>query len=225
MKKRWSILIFAVGLGMGCWIGSEFSPAIQGVPSALSERQPTLHREVRPKNTAHETKWRTFGESVVQMSDEDQVAMLEKLDPLDRALAIEALLTQAGPGGLRSDLQEIIEKILAEWSTENFDDAWDWAQSCKPEAMRVFAIKNLLNGLAKRDPEKALTLHYQKTAVSPRYESKVPETLMTESAGKGADEVIKLLGQFEFHAPGHTPAGNLRGIWVWPDPKSWTVLN
>lgn len=209
MKKRWSILIFAAGLGIGCWVGSGRGSVIQVISSTHLEQQSKL-RESRPTTTPHDTKWQSFGKSVARMSHEDQEAVLEKLDSLDWAAAMEAILAQAGPEGLDHDMKEMLTSILTKWGVEDFDRAWEWTQSCEPEAMQIFAVKTLLEDLAKREPEKALMLYYRKTSVSPQYESDVPEILMKASAGNGADEFVKLLGRFKFSASERTGMGTVR---------------
>lgn len=108
----------------------------------------------------------------------------------------------------------MVTKLLTKWGTEDFDTAWQWAQSCKPEAMQPFAVHHLLLDLSSRDPEKALTLYYQKRATSPAYESDVPVVLTKAAAGKGAIDFIKLLNQLSFDRFSHTSHGAYRGISV-----------
>ncbi len=213
MKKYSGILLFATGLAIGCWIGRDggsFWPAASITPPASVTKQ----REPRQTPSVGDAKWRSFGESVLQLSNDDQNAALEELDSGDAGAAIESLLAQAGPDGLRSDLKEMVTKLLTKWGSEDFDSAWQWAQSCKPGAMQPFAVKNLLENLAIRDPEKALTLYEEKRATSPVYESDFPEFLTKAAAGKGAEEFIKLIGRFSYYGGEDTFEGRPRGISV-----------
>lgn len=213
MKKYPGFLLFATGLAIGCWIGrygGTFLPAASNTPPTAVKMQ----REPRPVPPDDDAKWRSFGESVLGLSNDDQDAVVRELESGDAGAAIESLLAQAGPDGLRSDLKEMVTKLLAKWGTEDFDTAWKWAQSCKPEALKPFGVKLLLENLAIRDPEKALTLYEERRAISPLHESDFPDFLTKAAAEKGTEELIKLLNRFSYYGSEDTFLGRPRGISV-----------
>ena len=213
MRASWGILIFAAGLGIGCWIASYRGTTFQAASLTDSTKQSKL-LENRPTRTPHERKWQGFGESVAKMQSEEQEEVLKTLDPHDRAAALESLLAQAGPEGLDSDLKEMVTKILIKWGMEDFDGAWGWTQSCKPESVRIFAVRKLLEDLAGRDSARALNLYYQQLENGPNYETDVPAILVNASAGKSTDDFIELLGRFRFDHRGNTFWGHPRNTSV-----------
>lgn len=208
-----SILIFVAGFSIGCWVSSDRVDFFHEA-SSTPDTKPTKLRENRPVRTPNERKWQNFGETVAQLPDEEQDKIVETLDPHDRAIALEELLAQSGPDGLSDDLADMVINILIKWGTEDFDEAWKWASSSKPEPTKIFSVQILLVGLAERDPNKALALYYEMEKISPKYETDLPEIILNASARKGTDEFIEILNQFNFSESERTFIGAERGISV-----------
>lgn len=197
MKAHWTPIIFAAGLGAGWLIFGDGMRESEVASENKSTAPVVRKREARPEKTPHEAKFRNFAKELPKLGDEDKDAFKKSLAPADRAVAIEAILAQAGPDGIHFSTMAMIAGILKTWAGEDFDGAWAWCRRIKSGANRKFVATDLLNALVDKDPGRALALHLEMVAENPNFFSNVPYSLIKQAATKDAASFLEVLGLIE----------------------------
>jgi hypothetical protein len=186
-----------VGIAAGWWIHGGVNLA--GFPGTEKSSQPASMQinNSQPPIVRSDSKSQTFTNQFSTSSREEKKTLEESIAPLDRKGVLEALISQGGPGGFTEGMEEVIERLLALWSSENFEEAWAWSQKIHGSGTRNFLAEKLLNLLVETDPERALALHLEFTGTKVDFESKVPEKILAKAALTNAEEFLKYAEKFE----------------------------
>lgn len=198
MKARWALIFFAAGLGTG-WLmfggGMRESAGTAGNKVAAPV---VSKREARPVKAPYEAKFRNFAKELPSLSEEEMEAFKKSLAPGDRAAAIEAMLSQAGPYGLPPEIMAMTSEILKTWASEDFDGAWAWCQRIESDANRNFIAAELLDQLVGKDPDRALALHLEMAAGDSGFDSRILFELLRQVTTKDAASFLNFLGKLPF---------------------------
>jgi hypothetical protein len=202
MKIQSHPIILASGLIVaGLTIGWRTRSAVTALNPPLLVKSPphsARRHESQPTIIKTNTKWQNFASHVSEMSNEEKKAFAENITPQDRRVAIEALLTQGGPGGFDSEIKQVIDQLLGSWVSENFEEVWAWSRQLKSEGTKNFMAGMLLDILLKTDPSRALNLYLELEQTHPGFKSKVPEKVLASAALKNAQEFLDFAGKFRF---------------------------
>ena len=219
MKKLWMLPIFAFGILVG-W--SARGGGTSQPQAEISQVRPT--KAQRPQERAveksgHDAKWQVFGKRAKDLKDKEMDAVVNQLPPNDRMSAIGALAAQAGLWGLNSNVRSMMEKILATWADENFDEAWISAQNEKNPDLRNFMMKRVLDKLSDKDPDRAFAIHLEQKAIDPDFNSNAQDRFLSAKLQLGAEEFLGALSQTKF---GNSSTGlNLENF---PDDFDYRML-
>jgi hypothetical protein len=202
MKAYWTPLIFAAGIGAGWLMFSGDMRSSAESADNKSAASVVRKREARPAISSHEAKFRSFAKDLPKLNVEEQWAFQKSLAPADRAAAVEALLAQAGPNGISTDAKGIIRGLLFKSADEDFDGAWAWCQRIESDPNRQFVASQLIEGLAKKDRDRALALHLEMAAEDPEFGSYVPFEILKQAVTKDAAAFLDLIGKVPFRKTG-----------------------
>ena len=106
-------------------------------------------------------------------------------------LALEALMASTGPEGVGYELKAVMESILRDWASEDFEGAWAAALDQSHPGLKRFMLSTLLDTQFANDPEKTFSLYLEQAAKDPAFPWNVPLKTMGLRAGEGADAYIE----------------------------------
>jgi hypothetical protein len=199
MKKPWALFIFISGFTLGCLVRFDVSSKHQPPPpEAKRVTKSARPSKPSPQQSAHSSKWLSIGKNAKDFSYDEKRKFLESLPAQDRMTALEAFAAQAGLKGLDYQVESMMESILSQWADENFSDAWDSALRQPSDGLREFMTSELLNHLAKSDPQRAFDLHLEQLAIHPKFHSSAPSTLLSANLKVGTSEYLATLAKLPF---------------------------
>lgn len=192
------------GIAAGWWI--QGGATLAGFPGMEKSSQPDsmqINHSQRPI-VKSDPKSQMFTNQFSTASHEEREILEAAITPQDRKGVIEALISQGGPDGFADEIEEVIERLLALWGSENFEAAWAWSQQIDGRGARNFLTGKLLNLLVTTDPERALALHLEFAGTNVDFESKVPEKILAKAALTNAEDFLKYAEKFEmvYHRTG-----------------------
>jgi hypothetical protein len=197
MKKRWAVGVFFAGSLLGGLIGYSSRPAAARLGS---EDEITLKnrrdREKQVGMTAHPQKWQSLAKRVTTFSSEERKGFLKELAPTDRGMALEALMSQAGPGSTSGLVTSMMDKILESWAAEDFESTLSFCQKCTNDGMRKYMLGQLLETLVETDPDRAIQLFARQKVEDPLFESDMLSTLAGTRMGESAAQLVDLMSKF-----------------------------
>jgi hypothetical protein len=89
----------------------------------------------------------------------------------------------------------VMESILRDWASADFDGAWASAVQVDHPGLRQFMLSTLLDTQIQKDPDKALALYLDQVSVDPNFSSRVPLSILGLRAGQGSDAFIDVLSR------------------------------
>lgn len=186
-----------VGIAAGWWI--QGGAILAGFPGTEKSSQPhsmQINHSQRPIVKSG-SKSQVFTNQFSTASREEKKILEGAIAPQDRKGILEALISQGGPRGFAHGLEEVIERQLALWGSENFEAAWAWSQQIDGRGTRDFLTTKLLNLLVETDPERALALHLEFARANVDFKSRVPEKILAKAALTNAEDFLKVAEKFE----------------------------
>jgi hypothetical protein len=186
-----------VGVAAGWWIqGGVNLAGFSG--TAKSSRPASMQiNNSQPPIVRSDSKSQMFTNQFSTASREEKETLEAAIAPQDRKGVLEALLSQGGPRGFPDGIKEVIERLLALWGSENFEEAWAWCQQIQGRGTRNFVAGKLMNLLVETDPKRALALHLEFAGMNVDFESKVPEKILAKAALTSAEDFLKYAEKFE----------------------------
>lgn len=186
-----------VGIAAGWWIHGGVTLA--GFPGTAKSSRPASMQinDSQLPIVKSDSKSQMFTNQFSTASREEKKILEGAITPQDRKGVLEALISQGGPGGFTEGMEELIERILALWGSENFEEAWAWSQQIHGHGTRNFLAEKLLNLLVETDPKRALALHLEFTGTNVDFDSKVPEKILAKAALTNADDFLTYAEKFE----------------------------
>jgi len=94
-----------------------------------------------------------------RLREESQDKLLDEWDKIprdDRAAVMRAWFGSFGFGGPSTPDLDKMRTVIDRWTAEDFDAAWQWAESLADPVAREFAVVGVVGGLSDNDPKKAL---------------------------------------------------------------------
>lgn len=162
MKRRWALILFFSGNLLGGWIGYSSRPAAVNseLKTEIALKNPR-DRKMQVGAEAHSQKWQTLAKRVTTFSTDERESFLKQLAPADRGKALDALMSQAGPGSTSNLVTSMMDKILKSWAAEDFEAALSFCQKCTNDGMKKYMLGQLLETLVNTDPDRAIQLFAQ----------------------------------------------------------------
>ena len=196
MKRRWALILFFSGSLLGGWIGYSSRPAAVNseLKTEIALKNPR-DRKMQVGAEAHSQKWQSLAKQVTTFSSEERATFLEQLAPADRGKALDALMSQAGPGSTSNLVTSMMDKILKSWASEDFEDALSFCQKCTNDGMKKYMLGQLLETLVNTDPDRAIQLFAQQKTEDPSFRPNVVFTLARTRMGEDADQLVDLLSK------------------------------
>jgi hypothetical protein len=202
MKRRSSNLLLLSGISLaglaGGWLVRRVVAVANPPLSVESSSRWTRSHELQTVIAKPDKKWQDFAEKFSTTNSEERKTFEKNLTAQDRKAAIEALLTQGGPVGFNRGMSTTIDRILAKWAAENFEQAWAWSQQIREEGSRNFVAGKLLDILVETDQEHALNLYLELAKTYPNLKSQIPEKILASAASKNAEDFLKITGKLGF---------------------------
>ena len=197
MKIHRAVGIFLVGSLFGGWIGYSSRPAGANLrtKNEIALKNPR-DRKIQAGAEAHSQKWRSLAKQVTTFSDEERSGFLKQLAPADRGRALDALMSQAGPGSSSHHNTSTMDEIIKSWAIEDFEEALSYCQKCTSDGMRKYMLGELLEVLAENDPDRALQLLVQQSTEDPSFDSNVIFELARTKMGGNANQLVDFLTKF-----------------------------
>jgi hypothetical protein len=89
-----------------------------------------------------------------------------------------------------------MEKILRQWTDKSFDEAWAAAQKCQNPDLRAFMLQSIIERLAEKDPERAVTLEAEEKLANPQFRTAAVPVLQKSKLKVGAAEYVESIKRF-----------------------------
>jgi hypothetical protein len=201
MKKRWGIGLFFLGALLGWMIGNDHHDG-PGASKTNHVAVAEIHRErkVEPAREAHAQKWQSLGKRSLTFSTEERDGFLKSLAPDDRGKALDALMSQVGPGFTSSQVIAMMSEILKSWAHDDVEGVLSYIGKCSNEGMRKFMMGQLLEILAENDPDRAIKLYAEQSAEDPSFQSNVVFRLAQTRMGENAGQLLDLLSKLPMNS-------------------------
>lgn len=195
MKRNlWIPLAFAGGLALG-WFGGARGGGASAEPHAETET-PRLRPERRAQPTTPESsRFAAKALSFIAMEKKEREDHIATMDLKEIGPLLIRLMDQAGPQGLPYQLHINVNQLIERWANENFEQAWRWADNCANHALASYAKSQLLDVLAKSDPDRALQIYLDTVKIDEDLRNSFPSKIIEEKVTEGAAAVISLLEQ------------------------------
>ena len=186
-----------VGIAAGWWIhGGVTLAGFSGKAKSSQPHSMQINHSQRP-TVKFDSKSQVFMNRFATASREEKKILEGAIAPQDRKGILEALISQGGPRGFAHGLVEVIERQLALWGSESFEEAWAWSQQLDGRGTRDFLARKLLNLKVETDPERALALHLEFARANVDFESRVPDRILAKAALTNAEDFLKVAEKFE----------------------------
>ena len=204
MKKRWAVVMFFAGSLLGGLIGYSSRPDSDklGFKDDVVVTKPRERRK-EAGGIAHSQKWQSLGKRIATFSDKERANFLEQLAPTDRGKALDALMSQVGPGRSSPLITSMMSEILKSWATENFEETLSFSQKCSNDGMRNYMLDQLLEVAAVEDPDRALQLYVDQIIVDPTFRSEVYITVAENKGGESAQQLLDILFKLRVRGSGY----------------------
>lgn len=164
-------------------------------PAPVTLEKKSRDRQIGPAKEAHAQKWQSLARRALTMSFQEREDMAKELAPSDRGKALDALMSQMGPGSSSQNLQQMMQKILESWAATDLDGAMAYCEKCPNDGMRKFMLGALFKTIAEADPDRALSLYAAMAAEDPSFQSDVVFTLARDRMGKDAGQFVDLISK------------------------------
>lgn len=151
----------------------------------------------------HSQKWQSLGKRITTFSEKERATFLEQLAPADRGKALDALMSQLGPGRSSHLITSTMSEILKSWAAENFEETLSFSQKCSNDGMRKYMLEQLLEVAAVEDPDRALQLYVDQITVDPTFRSEVYITVAENKGGESAHQLLAILSKLQVGEPGY----------------------
>jgi hypothetical protein len=196
MKRRWAVVMFFAGSFFGGLIGYSSRPTA----ASLELKNEILLKNPRDRKEkagaeAHSQKWQSLAKQVTTFSDEDRKSFLKQLVPTDRRKALDALMSQIGPGSSSYLVTSTMNEIIKSWAVEDFEEALSYCQKCTNDGMRKHVLGKLLEILVEKDPDRTIELFVEQKVEDPTFQSEVVFELARTKMGGSADQLVNLLSK------------------------------
>ena len=196
MKKRWAVVIFSGGCLLGGLIGRSSRPESGNLESAAENTRKKPRDLVMQIGTdPHSQKWQSLAKQASTFSPEERTNFLKQLAPTDRGEALDALMSQVGPGSSSDEVTSTMSRILDRWAEEDFEEALAYCRKCSNDGMRKYMLGQLINFLAEKDLDRAIQLFAEQKAEDPSFNCNLIFTLASEKMGENANRLLDLLAK------------------------------
>lgn len=197
MKRRWALILFFSGSLLGGWIGYSSRPAAVSLEfkNEFARKNPRDRKMQVGTSEAHSQKWQSLAKQVTTFSREERASFPKQLAPTDRGRALDALMTQAGPGSSSHHITSTMNEIIKSWAVEDFEEALSYCQKCTNDGMRKHVLGKLLEVLVEKDPDRTIKLFVEQKIEDPSFQSEVVFELARTKMGGSADQLVDLLSK------------------------------
>ncbi len=196
MKKRWAVVIFFAGSLLGGLIGYSSRPEQSkfGFITEIALENPRDRKMQAGANTIPQ-RWLSLAKQATTFSDEERTNFLKQLAPTDRGKALDALMSQVGPGSTSDQVTSTMSQILDWWAEKDFEEALAHCRKCSNDGMRKYLLGQLINFLAEKDLDRAIQLLAEQKTEDPLFECNLIFTLASEKMGEKANRLLDLLSK------------------------------
>lgn len=193
--------MFFAGVLLGWMIEHRSHDVLAGSSASNETTIKTFRdRRIEPAQEAHSQKWQSLGKRAVTFSTEERESFLKELAADDRGKALDGLMTQAGPGYRSDPITSTMSEILKSWAATDVEGALSYCGKCANAGMRKFMLGQLIDILARKDPDRAISLFVEMSAEDPSFQPDGVFTLAQNKMGESAGQLLGFLSKLPMKA-------------------------
>lgn len=202
MTPYWGIGLFAGGLLAG-WVirgGGDARVKEKTTAEAHAPRTPR-QRNTSPREFPQAAKVREF---MKKARDGNLAEFYDGIPAKDRMRTFELMAMQVGPSKGYGVENVMLDAYLQKWAEKDFEEVWSSATLCENDGLRRYMVNQLLESLARLEPDKAMDLYLERINAGDEVSASVPLWILTKRSGESADAFLDTFLKMPSSAMGAT---------------------
>ncbi|HVJ45146.1 MAG TPA: hypothetical protein VM511_02095, partial [Luteolibacter sp.] len=123
-------------------------------------------------------------------SDRNLAEFYDGIPAKDRMKAFELMAMQVGPSTGYDTQKMMLDAFLRKWAEKDFEEVWSSATLCDNDGLRRYMVNQLLESLARTEPDKAMDLYLERIDAGDEVSASVPLWILTKRSGESADAFL-----------------------------------